>query len=334
MHVINPKKFYLVTGVAGFIGFHVACKLLNLGIQVIGYDNVNDYYSVALKEARLAELAKEPGFVFIKADLADKPALEKVFEQYNPGVVIHMAAQAGVRYSLENPSVYVESNLVGFINTLECCRHYGVKHLLYASSSSVYGANTKLPFAVEDRVDSPISLYAATKKANELMAHTYSHLFKLPTTGLRFFTVYGPWGRPDMAPFIFLDAIWHERPIKIFNNGEMMRDFTFIDDIIYGIITLISKSSALTASEEELPYKIYNIGNNHPEKLMGFIGCLEEFAGKKAIKEFLPMQPGDVPVTYANIDDLVKDTGFKPTTSLRSGLKQFVKWWLQYNGYK
>lgn len=318
---------YLITGVAGFIGFHVARYFLERGIPVTGYDNVNDYYSVALKEARLAELNGFPGFTFVRASLEDRAALEAVFAQCKPSVVIHMAAQAGVRYSLENPGAYVDSNLVGFMNILECCRHHGVAHLLYASSSSVYGANKKLPFSVDDQVDNPISLYAATKKANELMAHTYSHLFRLPTTGLRFFTVYGPWGRPDMAAFLFLEAIWRGEPIKVFNNGEMMRDFTYIDDIVKGMIALLDNSAALKTIGDAPPYKVYNIGNNHPEKLADFIGLLEEFTGKKAVKELLPMQPGDVPATYADIDDLTKDTGFKPETPLRVGLERFVTWW-------
>jgi len=321
----------LVTGAAGFIGFHVARRLLGLGGQVVGYDNVNDYYSVNLKEARLAELQKLTGFSFVRADLADKSQLEGVFKEYKPAVVIHLAAQAGVRYSLENPDAYVQANLVGFVNILECCRHYGVEHLLYASSSSVYGSNEKLPFAVEDRVDNPISLYAATKKSNELMAHTYSHLFRLPTTGMRFFTVYGPWGRPDMAAFLFMDAINAGEPIKVFNNGKMMRDFTYVDDVVSGVLALIDKSAALDRPAGDAPYKVYNIGNNRPEKLLDFISLLEEFSGKKAIMEFLPLQPGDVPATYADIDDLVRDTGMKPETPLRAGLGRFVKWWMDFN---
>jgi UDP-glucuronate 4-epimerase len=323
------NKPVLVTGAAGFIGFHVAVRLLEQGICVVGYDNLNDYYSVALKEARLVELAKIDGFSFVRADLADKTALESVFKQHKPSVVIHLAAQAGVRYSLENPDAYVQANLVGFLNILECCRHYSVKHLLYASSSSVYGSNEKLPFSVDDRVDNPISLYAATKKSNELMAHTYSHLFYLPTTGMRFFTVYGPWGRPDMAAFLFLDAIAAGRPIKVFNNGEMMRDFTYVDDVVDSIIALADKSAALNVGSGEVPYKVYNIGNNHPERLLDFISLLEEFSGKKAEMVFLPLQPGDVPSTYADIDDLIRDTGVKPKTSLRVGLERFVKWWLE-----
>jgi len=321
----------LVTGAAGFIGSHVARRLLGLGGQVVGYDNVNDYYSVELKEARLAELRKFDGFSFVRADLADKPSLEGVFKEYKPAVVIHLAAQAGVRYSLENPDAYVQANLVGFVNILECCRHYGAEHLLYASSSSVYGSNEKLPFAVEDRVDNPISLYAATKKSNELMAHTYSHLFGLPTTGMRFFTVYGPWGRPDMAAFLFMDAITAGKTIKVFNNGEMMRDFTYVDDVVSSVLALIDKSAALDPIDGDAPYKVYNIGNNHPEKLLDFIALLEEFSGKKAITEFLPLQPGDVPATYADIEDLVRDTGVKPETPLRAGLERFVEWWMEFN---
>lgn len=339
----NDGKAILVTGAVGFIGFHVAKRLIKLGAFVIGYDNVNDYYCVDLKEARLSELRRvsdEVGgyFVFFRADLEDKVALGDVFDKHEPSVVIHMAAQAGVRYSLENPDIYAQSNLVGFMNILECCRHHDVSHLLYASSSSVYGSNEKLPFAVDDRVDNPISLYAATKKSNELMAYTYSHLFNLPATGMRFFTVYGPWGRPDMAPMLFMDAINAGEPIKVFNNGEMKRDFTYIDDVVSSVIALIDKSAALRAdcasgtaytrfSGKNAPYKIYNIGNSSPEKLLDFIALLEEFSDKKAIMEFLPLQPGDVPATYADIDDLVTDTGTKPETTLREGLMRFVKWW-------
>jgi len=326
----------LVTGCAGFIGFHVTKKLLELGCFVVGYDNVNDYYAVSLKEARLSELkrvssAESGSFTFTRADLADKSALEAVFTEHSPQIVIHLAAQAGVRYSLENPDAYVQSNLVGFANILECCRHNKVKHLLYASSSSVYGSNKKLPFAVEDRVDNPISLYAATKKSNELMAHTYSHLFKLPTTGLRFFTVYGPWGRPDMAYFLFLNTIFSGNPIKVFNNGDMMRDFTYVEDVVKSILALIDKSVSLTASGAEVPYKVYNVGNNHPEKLLDFIALLEEFSGKKATMEFLPLPESDVLSTFADINDLIQDTGVKPETPLRVGLERFVKWWMDYN---
>ena len=333
MIIKNISEIYMVTGAAGFIGFHVSKHLLEMGVTVIGYDNVSDYYSVALKETRIAELQKYDKFTFFRADLADKISLDMAFTEHKPKIVIHLAAQAGVRYSLENPNAYVDSNLVGFVNILECCRRNDIKHLLYASSSSVYGSNKKLPFSVSDRVDNPISLYAATKKSNELMAHTYSHLFRLPTTGLRFFTVYGPWGRPDMAAFLFLEAIWNEKPIKVFNNGEMMRDFTYIDDIVQGIVSLIDNSAALKQASDEPPYKLYNIGNNRPEKLLDFISILEELIGKKAIKEFLPIQQGDVPSTYADIDELMEDTGFRPDTSLRIGLKNFVDWWRWYKGY-
>lgn len=330
MNKFDPNKTYLVTGAAGFIGFHTASMLLRLGARVVGFDNVNDYYSVALKEARLAVLEGEPLFTFVRADLADKPALEAVFEQHKPQVVIHLAAQAGVRYSVENPDAYIRSNLVGFANILECCRHYNVQHLLYASSSSVYGANKKLPFAVEDRVDNPISLYAATKKSNELLAHAYSHLFGIPATGMRFFTVYGPWGRPDMAAFLFLEAINEGRPIKVFNNGEMMRDFTYIDDVVKGVLALVDNSAALKAAQGEPPYKVYNIGNNRPERLLDFIAYLEELTGKTAVREFLPLQPGDVPATFADIDELARDTGFRPETPLKVGLERFVKWWEEF----
>ncbi|MCL1864167.1 MAG: GDP-mannose 4,6-dehydratase [Defluviitaleaceae bacterium] len=323
---------YLVTGASGFIGFHVAKSLLEAGANVVGFDNMNDYYAVSFKESRLKYLQKHTNFEFVLADLADKDSLDGVFGKYSPSVVIHLAAQAGVRYSLENPMEYIKSNVVGFVNILECCRHNKTKHLLYASSSSVYGANDKLPFSVDDRVDTPVSLYAATKKSNELLAYTYSHTFNLATTGMRFFTVYGPWGRPDMAPFLFLDAIEKGQPIKVFNNGAMMRDFTYIDDVVSSIISLVSVSAAVkTADVNAVPYKIYNIGNNTPEKLMDFINIMEECVGKTTKKIFMPMQPGDVPATFADIDDLVSDTGFAPTTNLREGLGKFVEWW---RGYK
>ncbi|MCL2152569.1 MAG: NAD-dependent epimerase/dehydratase family protein [Oscillospiraceae bacterium] len=326
------NKTFLVTGAAGFIGFHTSKRLLEIGAKVIGYDNVNDYYSVALKEARLSQIEAHDKFMFYRADLADKPALEDVFLKHKPQIVINLAAQAGVRYSITNPGVYVQSNLVGFTNILECCRGFGVEHLLYASSSSVYGSNTKLPFSVEDRTDNPISLYAATKKSNELLAHVYSHLFKLPTTGMRFFTVYGPWGRPDMAAFLFLDAINAGKTIKVFNNGEMARDFTYVDDVVDSIVALVDKSAAMrSVANGALPYKVYNIGNNHPERLLDFIETLQEFIGKKAIMEFMPLQPGDVPSTFADIDELISDTGVKPQTPLRVGLEKFVTWWKSYN---
>lgn len=326
------SQTYLVTGAAGFIGFHVSKQLLEQGTSVIGYDNVNDYYDISLKEARLKILQSYKQFTFIRADLADKPALEAVFKQYKPDIVVHLAAQAGVRYSLENPNAYITSNIVGFMNILECCRYNNVKHLLYASSSSVYGANKKLPFAIEDRVDNPVSLYAATKKSNELMAHTYSHLFGLPATGMRFFTVYGPWGRPDMAYFLFMEAIFKGKPIKVFNNGKMERDFTYVDDVTSGIISLINNSSALKPQGGNPPYIVYNIGNNKPEKLLDFINILERLTGKEAIKELLPLQPGDVEATYADIDTLSRDTGFKPSTPLEVGLEKFADWWLNYYG--
>jgi len=320
----------LLTGAAGFIGYHVVKRLLGLGYDVVGCDNFNDYYEVSLKEARLSELMSLNGFSFVKVDILDGAAIDELFQRYKPDVVINLAAQVGVRYSLDNPHVYAQSNLVGFINILECCRHYDVEHLLYASSSSVYGANDKLPFSIDDRVDNPISLYAATKKSNELMAYTYSHLFGLPTTGMRFFTVYGPWGRPDMAPMFFLDAIYKSKPIKVFNNGEMMRDFTYVDDVSQAVISLIDKSAALRGTP---PYHIYNIGNNKPEKLLDFIELLEKYSGKSAVKEYLPMQPGDVPTTFADIDELIRDTGFSPTTSLEAGLKKFCEWFRDYYGF-
>jgi len=292
----------LVTGAAGFIGHQTTLKLLALGDTVIGVDNLNDYYDVSLKEARLQDIAKHPqasNFKFIKLDLADTSATEDLFKAEQPQRVIHLAAQAGVRYSLQNPHAYVQSNLVAFTNILEGCRHNKVEHLVYASSSSVYGGNTKLPFSEQDTVDHPVSLYAATKKANELMAHTYSHLYGIPTTGLRFFTVYGPWGRPDMSPFLFADAILNNKPIKVFNHGDMMRDFTYIDDIVEGVVRVADKP-ATPQVNSSVPYRVFNIGNNQPEKLMDFIGILENAFGKVAEKEFLPMQAGDVKATYAD----------------------------------
>lgn len=317
----------LVTGAAGFIGFHLSRQLLEHGVNVIGYDNINDYYDVNLKYSRLEILKKYDTFKFYKANLEDKQALANIFEEHKPNIVINLAAQAGVRYSIENPEAYIQSNVVGFLNILECCRQYKIEHLLYASSSSVYGQNKKIPFSTEDRVDHPISLYAATKKSNELMAHTYSHLFAIPTTGLRFFTVYGEYGRPDMAYFGFTNKIVKGQPIQIFNNGNMKRDFTYIDDIVDGIIKLIDGSKAL---ELKPPYKIYNIGNNKPENLMDFIETLEKHLGRKAEKEFLPMQPGDVPITYADVDDLIKDVDFRPNTSINKGLEKFVTWYKKY----
>ncbi len=323
----------LVTGVAGFIGFYLAKRLLQQGDQVIGIDNLNSYYDVSLKKARLAQLTSD-NFTFQKLDLADKEGILAVFKNFSPNIVVNLAAQAGVRYSLQNPYAYADSNLTGFLNILEGCRHSEVEHLVFASSSSVYGTNSKVPFAVEDRVDNPISLYAATKKANELMAHSYSHLYKIPTTGLRFFTVYGEWGRPDMAYFSFTKAILEQQPIKIFNHGKMKRDFTYIDDITEGVIRVIDHIPQAEASEADsfskAAYKIYNIGNNKPVELMHFVSVLEDCLGIKAVKEMLPMQPGDVYQTYANVDDLIKDVGFKPDTPIEIGLERFVKWYREY----
>ena len=329
----------LITGAAGFIGFFLARRLLADGVEVVGLDNLNDYYDPALKKARLAQLEAVPGFTFAKIDLADRPAVAKLFTLHRFDVVVNLAAQAGVRYSLENPHSYVDSNVVGFVNILEGCRHNGVKHLVFASSSSVYGGNTKMPFSVHDNVDHPVSLYAATKKANELMAHAYSHLYGLPVTGLRFFTVYGPWGRPDMAYFLFTRAILAGKPIKVFNHGKMKRDFTYIDDIVEGVARVMKKvpgpdpvwnGDHPDPATSYCPYRIYNIGNNQQEDLLHFIEVLEDCLGKKAEKEFLPMQNGDVPATYANVDDLVRDVDFKPTTTIEVGLRRFVDWYREY----
>jgi UDP-glucuronate 4-epimerase len=322
----------LVTGAAGFIGHQTTLKLLARGDTVIGVDNLNDYYDVSLKEARLQDIAKHPqasNFKFIKLDLADTSATEDLFKAEQPQRVIHLAAQAGVRYSLQNPHAYVQSNLVAFTNILEGCRHNMVEHLVYASSSSVYGGNTKLPFSEQDTVDQPVSLYAATKKANELMAHTYSHLYGIPTTGLRFFTVYGPWGRPDMSPFLFADAILNNKPIKVFNHGDMMRDFTYIDDIVEGVVCVADKP-ARPQVNSSVPYRVFNIGNNQPEKLMDFIGILENAFGKLAEKEFLPMQAGDVKATYADTSALETWVGFKPYTPLKDGIAKFADWYKAY----
>jgi UDP-N-acetyl-D-glucosamine/UDP-N-acetyl-D-galactosamine dehydrogenase len=318
----------LVTGCAGFIGFHLADRLLKEGYTVIGLDNLNDYYDVSLKRSRLAILQKNENFIFLEASIEDNEAIKKLFSEHWMPIVVHLAAQAGVRYSLENPEAYISSNIVGFMNILEACRNHNVEHLIYASSSSVYGSNTKMPFSVQDRVDHPISLYAATKKSNELMAHTYSYLYNLKTTGLRFFTVYGPWGRPDMALFKFTKAILEGREIDIYNYGKMKRDFTYIDDIIEGIFRLIKKGD--TTSEEKVPYKVYNIGNNQPVELMKFISILEDKLGKKAKKNFLPIQAGDVPETFADIDDLMRDVGFRPETPIEKGIEQFVEWYKSY----
>lgn len=323
----------LVTGAAGFIGFHLALALLDRDYEVVGIDNLNNYYDPALKQLRLDEIAKHPkisNFEFIKADIANRALMEELFARYKFAVVVNLAAQAGVRYSLENPHAYVESNLVGFVNILEGCRHSKVKHFVYASSSSVYGMNVKQPFSTEDRVDYPISLYAATKKSNELMAHTYSHLFSLPTTGLRFFTVYGPYGRPDMAYYKFTKAIQNGDSIDVYNNGDMKRDFTYIDDIVEGVVRVMDKIPTPREnkySAAKPPYRLYNIGNNNPVTLRDFITAIEGACGVKAKERLLPMQPGDVPFTYADIDDLTTETGFKPSTSIEQGISKFVKWY-------
>jgi UDP-glucuronate 4-epimerase len=331
----------LVTGAAGFIGMHTAQKLLARGDTVIGIDNLNDYYDVSLKEARLAQLADHPNFRFSKLDIANKDAVSALFAQEQFDRVVHLAAQAGVRYSLSNPHAYVESNIQGFLNILEGCRHTQAEHLVYASSSSVYGGNTALPFDEHQNIDHPVSLYAATKKANELMAHTYSHLFALPTTGLRFFTVYGPWGRPDMAPMLFTKAILSGQAIDIFNNGDMARDFTFIDDIVEGVIRAldrIAESDPLfdpqnpDPATSSAPYRVFNIGNNQPIRLMDFIGEIEKSLGKEAQKNFLPMQPGDVAQTAANTASLEEWVQFRPDTPLASGIEQFVRWYQDYYG--
>ncbi len=333
----------LITGAAGFIGFHLATRLLDNGYHVTGVDNLNPYYDVSLKEDRLAILAPHENFEFHKIDLLDKNGLEKIFSNTSFDVVVNLAAQAGVRYSLTNPDAYVDSNIVGFVNILECCRHNNVKHLVFASSSSVYGANTKMPFSVHDNVDHPVSLYAASKKSNELMAHTYSHLFQLSCTGLRFFTVYGPWGRPDMALFLFTKAMLAGKPIKVFNHGKMKRDFTYIDDIVEGVVRVMGRlpepnqewsGDAPDPGSSYAPYKLYNIGNNNPVKLMEFIAVIENALGKKAKKEFLDLQPGDIPATYADIDDLIKDVGFKPATTIETGIEWFISWYEDYYGHK
>jgi len=334
----------LVTGVAGFIGFHLVRQMLSQGYEVVGVDNLNDYYSVQLKEDRLAQLEGHDHFSFERMDLACRDSVERIFAESSFSQVIHLAAQAGVRYSLTNPHAYVDSNLIGFVNLLEGCRHAGVSHLIYASSSSVYGSNRKTPFSVRDRVDHPISLYAATKKANELMAHTYSHLYGLATTGLRFFTVYGPWGRPDMALYRFTDAIVAGRPIDLYNHGKMRRDFTYVDDIVRGICRLLERdiqqpslpskisdpSSDPSSEPASALYKIYNIGNNQPVELEYFVDVLETCLGRKAKRNLLPMQPGDVRETYADIDDLMRDTGFRPSTQIEDGIQSFVDWYLDY----
>lgn len=329
----------LVTGAAGFIGFHLSKRLLEAGHQVVGLDNLNDYYDVGLKESRLAILTQFKDFSIHRFDLENKKAIDDLFSASGFEYVVNLAAQAGVRYSIQNPYAYLDSNLTGFLNILEACRNYPVKHLVYASSSSVYGANRKMPFSVHDNVDHPLALYAVTKKANELMAHSYSNLYNIPTTGLRFFTVYGPYGRPDMALFLFTKAILEGRAIDVFNNGKMLRDFTYVDDIVEGIVRLIPvapKGNPQWRGENPdpassfAPYKIYNIGNNNPVELLHFIEVLEEKLGKKAIKNFLPLQDGDVPATYADVNDLMQDVGFKPDTSIETGIGNFVNWYKEY----
>ncbi len=325
----------LVTGVAGFIGYFVAQRLLADGDMVYGIDNLNDYYAVSLKQGRLEQLLPHPSFSFAPIDLADRVKMDALFQSQSFDRVIHLAAQAGVRYSLKNPYAYADSNLVGFIHILEGCRHSGVDHLVYASSSSVYGANRQVPFATADNVDHPVSLYAATKKANELMAHSYSHLYNLPTTGLRFFTVYGPWGRPDMAYFKFVDAIANNRPIQVYNHGKMQRDFTYIDDVVEGVVRVLRhlpKPLTDDAFNTAAPYKVYNIGNHSPVELMRFIEIIEQALGKTAVKEMMPMQPGDVTATYAEVADLSADVGFAPSTSLEVGIGKFVAWYQDYKG--
>ena len=332
---------YLVTGAAGFIGFHLSKRLLERGNSVIGLDNLNEYYDVSLKKARLCQLERKSGFTFYELDLADREGVEKLFSENKFDYVANLAAQAGVRYSLINPHAYIDGNIVGFLNILEGCRHNDIKHLVFASSSSVYGANTKMPFSVHNNVDHPVSLYAATKKANELMAHTYSSLYDLSCTGLRFFTVYGPWGRPDMALFLFTRAILENRPIDVFNHGKMKRDFTYIDDVVEGVVRVTDKipepdpdwdGDDPDSATSYAPYKLYNIGNNNPVELMKFIEVLEDCLGRKAKKNLLPMQPGDVPETNADVDDLSMAVGFKPTTPIEKGIKKFVEWYRGYYG--
>lgn len=329
----------LVTGSAGFIGFHVSKRLLKEGNEVVGLDNINDYYSVQLKDDRLKQLLDHPNFTFYKNDLEDLASMQDIFMKEKFDVVINLAAQAGVRYSLENPHAYINSNIVGFTNILECSRHHNIQHLIYASSSSVYGANESLPFSIHDNIDHPMSLYAATKKSNELMAHTYSQLFNLPTTGLRFFTVYGPWGRPDMALFLFTKAILEGKEIDVFNNGDMLRDFTFVDDIVESIFRLTQRPAKSNPEWSGLnpdpgtsyaPYRVYNIGNNSPVKLLDFIEAIEKKLGIAAKKNFLPLQAGDVPQTFANVDDLINDIQFKPETKIQDGIDQFIEWYVSY----
>lgn len=324
----DKKKRYMITGGAGFIGFHLSMYLLDRGASVLGFDNMNDYYDVELKEARLHEMEGKAGYQFEKADLSDKEAVFSLFESYKPDIVINLGAQAGVRYSIENPDTYMQSNIMGFFHILEACRNYPVEHLVFASSSSVYGSNKKIPFSTEDMVDSPVSLYAATKKSNELMAHAYSRLYDIPVTGLRFFTVYGPFGRPDMAYYKFALKIMNGEKIQIYNNGDMYRDFTYVDDVVRGVANILCNPPA--PNENGVKYKIYNIGNHEPVKLMDFIRELEKQLGKEAEKEYLPMQPGDVYRTYADVSNLMEDFDFKPDTSIEAGLEKFVEWFKRY----
>jgi UDP-glucuronate 4-epimerase len=335
-------KNVLVTGAAGFIGFHLTRRLLSNGVHVTGIDDLNPYYDVKLKEDRLQILQAEPNFSFFKSNIAERETLVDIFDARHFDVVVNLAAQAGVRYSLQNPYAYVDANLVGFVNLLECCRHHKTPHLVFASSSSVYGANTRMPFSVHDNVDHPVSLYAATKKSNELLAHSYSHLYGLGCTGLRFFTVYGPWGRPDMALFLFTKAIYDGQPIQVFNHGKMKRDFTYIDDIVEGVVRVMGRPSQSNPSWDAnrpdpgtsyTAYKIYNIGNNQPVELTDFIAAIEAAVGKTARKEMREMQAGDVPATYADIDDLVRDVGFRPDTPLEIGIRRFVEWFRDYYNY-
>lgn len=328
MKELDPSKTYLITGGAGFIGFHLSKSLLEKGARVIGFDNMNNYYDVSLKEDRLAKLYYYDKYTFVKGDLADNADVFRVFQEYRPDIVVNLGAQAGVRYSIDNPSAYMESNMMGFFHILEGCRYFPVEHLVYASSSSVYGGNEKVPFSTEDKVDEPVSLYAATKKSNELMAHAYSKLFSIPATGLRFFTVYGPFGRPDMAYFKFTKKILAGEPIQVYNRGDMMRDFTYIDDIVRGVENILCNPPE--KNEKGAFYKLYNIGNNKPVKLMDYIETLERCLGVEAKKEYLPMQPGDVYQTYADVTELMRDYDFKPDTSIEEGLQKFVEWYRSY----
>lgn len=332
MKELDPSKTYLITGGAGFIGFHLSKSLLERGAQVIGFDNMNDYYDVKLKEDRLAILDAYDKYSFIKGDLADNADVFRVFQEYRPQIVVNLGAQAGVRYSIDNPGAYMASNMMGFFHVLEGCRYFPVEHLVYASSSSVYGGNEKVPFSTEDKVDEPVSLYAATKKSNELMAHAYSKLYRIPVTGLRFFTVYGPFGRPDMAYFKFTQKILAGKPIQLYNRGDMYRDFTYIDDIVRGVENILCNPPEENAKGAF--YKLYNIGNNKPVKLMDYVATLEKCLGREAQKEYLPMQPGDVYQTYADVTDLMRDYDFKPETSIEEGLAKFVEWYKDYYGEK